>query len=74
MAKGSLKHKILVKEGKYNIPTKEEKKSIALLAKFDELKSKNADLTAELNKKCQRARKPRRMRQMQRNGLGRKPH
>ena len=58
MAKGSLKHKILVKEGKYNIPTKKEQKIIALSAKFDEPKSKNADLTAHLNKKHQKSKKP----------------
>ena len=49
MAKGSLKHNALVKEGKYNVPTKEEQKIIALSAEFEELKSKNADLTAQLN-------------------------
>ena len=40
MAKGSLKHKILVKEGKYNVPTKEEQKIIALSADFDDLDNK----------------------------------
>ena len=58
MAKGSLKHKILIKKGKYNIPTKEEQKIIALSAEFDELKSKNTDLTAQLNKKRQKSKKP----------------
>ena len=58
MAKGYLKHKILVKEGKYNVPTKEEQKIIALSAEFDELKSKNSDLTAQLNDKRQKRKKP----------------
>ena len=44
IAKGSLKHKILFKEGNYNVPTKEEQRIIALSAEFDELKSKKADL------------------------------
>ena len=47
MAKGYLKHKILVKEGKYNVPTKQEQKIIALWAEFEELKSKNDDFTAQ---------------------------
>ena len=58
MAKGSLKHKILVKEEKYNVPTKKEQNIIALSADFDELKSKNADLTAQLNEKRQKSKKP----------------
>ena len=49
MATGSLKHKILVKKGKYNVPTKKEQNIIALSAEFDDLKNKNADLTAQLN-------------------------
>ena len=40
MAKVSLKHKILIKEGKYNVQTKEEQKIIALSDEFDELKRK----------------------------------
>ena len=58
MAKCYLKQKILVKEGKYNVPTKEEQKITALSAEFDELKRKNADLTAQLNKKLQNGKKP----------------
>ena len=49
MAKGPIKHKILVKEGKYNVPTKEEQKIIALSADNDDLKNKNSELTAQLN-------------------------
>ena len=51
MEKVSLKHKILVKEGKYNVPIKEEQNIIALLAEFDELNFKNADLTVQLNRR-----------------------
>ena len=58
MAKGYIKHKILVKERKYNVPAKEEQWIIALLAEFDDLKNKNADLTAQLNKKRQKSKKP----------------
>ena len=58
MAKGSLKHKILVKEGKYNVPTKEEQNIIALSDEFDDLKNKNAHLTAQLNEKRQKSKKP----------------
>ena len=58
MAKGYLKYKILVKEGKYNVPTKEEQNIISLSAEFDELKSKNAELTAQLNEKRQKIKKP----------------
>ena len=57
MAKGSLKHKILSKEGNYNVPTKEEKNIIALSAEFDNLKNKNANLTVQLNKKRQKSKK-----------------
>ena len=58
MARGSLKQNILVKEGKYNVQTKEEQKVIALSDEFDELKRKNADLTAQLNGKLQKSKKP----------------
>ena len=74
MANGYLKHKISVKEGNYNVPTKEEQRIIALSAEFDDLKNKKANLTAQLNKNGKRARYPSRTRQMQRNGLGRKSH
>ena len=58
MAKGSLKHNILVKEGKYKVPTKEEQKIISLSAEFDDMMNKNADLTAQLNEKRQNIKKP----------------
>ena len=58
MTKGFLKHKILVKEGKYYVPTKEEQKIIALSAEFDDLKNNNDDLTAQLNKKRQKSKEP----------------
>ena len=51
MAEGCLKHKIVVKERKYNVPTKEEQKIIVLSAEFDDLKNKNAELTAQLKEK-----------------------
>ena len=58
MTKGFLKHNILVKEGKYYVPNKEEQKIIALSAEFDYLKNKNANLTAQLNEKRQNRKKP----------------
>ena len=57
MAKGSLRHKILVKKGKYNVPTKEEQKIIDLSAEFEDLKNKNADLIAQLNEKREKSKK-----------------
>ena len=56
-AKGSIKNRILFKEGKYNVPTKEEQNIIALSAEFDKLKSKNSNLTAQLYKKRQKSKK-----------------
>ena len=51
MAKGYIKHKILVKERKYNVPAKEEQWIIALLADFDDLKKKKRRLNCTVKRK-----------------------
>jgi hypothetical protein len=48
MMKAEVKSKVLEREGKYIMPTKEDEKIIALSAEFDKVKSHNAELSKQL--------------------------